>query len=288
MQGRLAQYDLLKPLYAHPAHLNFSRSQLYLAQTPQTQSLLVVKLLPMMADKLEQELFFNEIKVLQQLDASDSLHYLPLYASGQDTLVFESSGLKPQWVNYLVLPYLKQGSIRQFLDNQSYTLQQAGQLWLGMLDAVSVLHQQGWLHLDLKPSNFLLKNSDEVCLIDFAMAQRINAKPPTSVAITQGTPRYMSPEQFLGQPLTMQTDFYSLGLILYEMLTGQSMFNATSYQAWAVQHCQHPVPVLSQKLTSFQPLIDGLLAKNRHNRLNEVIEIRQMAQQAFDDAYHLL
>lgn len=298
MQAKLRQYDVIRPLQVQSAYLSFVRPQLYLGQALPNPALLVIKVLSVVAGKIEQDLFLREIYVLKQLKQFVSQYWLPLYDSGQDHLTGKSSSLKSQSVHYLVLPYMAQGSVRQFLDHQPYTLFQAGQLWLGMLDTVDALHQQGWLHLDLKPSNFLL-NSDttcsalQVCLIDFALAQphpRPNISSSDFLSLdaskTRGTPRYMSPEQFLGQPVTMQADFYSLGLILYELLTGQSMFNASSYQGWAVQHCQHPVALLPEPLAGFQTLIDGLLAKNRPNRLSDVTEIRQMAQQAFQTLNH--
>lgn len=298
MQAKLGQYDFIQPLQVQSAYLSFVRPQLYLAQALPNTTLLVIKILSAVAGKTEQDLFLHEIQVLKQLNQFSSQYWLSLCDSGQTDFTYTSSSLKAQSVHYLVLPYMAQGSVRQFLNHQPCTLSQAGRLWLGMLDAVDTLHQHGWLHLDIKPSNFLLTShtshsSLRVCLIDFALAQPypvLNIANPTFQAIeasrTRGTPRYMSPEQFLGQPATVQTDFYSLGLILYELLTGKSMFNASSYQGWAVQHCQHPVVLLPEPLVGFQALIDGLLAKNRCNRLSTVTDIREMAQQAFQTLNH--
>lgn len=284
---KLGQYHFIRPLQRQPSGLNFLRSQLYLVQTAHNPSWHVLKLLPVVAENTQQYLFLNEIKVLRQLNALDSPYWLVLQDSGQDNLIDDCSSLKPQVASYLLLPYIEQGSVKQLLDRQSLTLQQTQQLWMGMLDAVDALHQRGWLHLDIKPSNFLINTTTahaslQIYLIDFALAQPVNyCESFANFVITQGTPRYMSPEQFLGQPVNRQSDFYNLGLILYELLTRKSMFNATSYHGWAMQHCQHPVALLPDPLAGFQPLIDGLLAKNRQNRLYQISEIRQMAQHAF-------
>lgn len=293
MEGRLGQYHLIRPLQAQVSHLNFARPQLYLAQATDDQSLYVIKFLSVTAGQIEQELFLNEVRVLNELREIDSSYWLPLLKIGQEVLLLKSSSTPPELVRYLVLPYMEQGNIRDFLSSQICTLQQTEQLWLGMLDAVLALHKNGWLHLDLKPSNFLINAPSNVYLIDFALAQpdiksQASNVAPKAMEATRGTPRYMSPEQFLGQQLTAQTDFYSLGLILYELLMQKSLYQANDYQGWAMQHCQQPVPLLPEHLASFQMLIDGLLAKNQHNRLNEVTEIRRLAQQAFQGVHHHL
>lgn len=293
-QGVLGRYRLIRPLQAYCASLSVIRPQLYLAQSIQDndQTLLVIKFLSITAGSTEQQQFLNEVRVLNDLNASGLSCWLPLHDSGRDTLIFYASGLNPEPMNYLVLPYIGYGSLKQALDTTTYSLKRVGQHWLNLLDCVEALHQHGWLHLDLKPSNILLKSASDIYLIDFALAQACIAMRSIAVRSpiltqTQGTPRYMSPEQFLGQTLDRQTDFYSLGLILYEMLTGKSIYSASSYQGWAVQHCQQPVPLLSQHLSGFQTLIDGLLTKNPHNRLADVDEIRQMAHYAFNDESYL-
>lgn len=287
MQGKLGHYNLIAPLHGHDRGV--TRPQLYLAQSIHDQEFLVIKLLSVNASTVEQQLFLNEMRVLRQLNGFNTGYWLPCYESGQDLLIDKLSSLEPDLVYYFTAPYMVHGSVKQALNRQPGTLQQAEPLWLSMLEAVTCLHQHHWLHLDIKPSNFLLKTPERVCLIDFALAQPINHTIQQGhVARTQGTPRYMSPEQFLGQPSNRQTDFYSLGLILYEILTGKSLFSASSYHGWAIQHCQKPVALLPECVRSFQPLMDGLLAKNRNTRLSEPDEIRSMFQHAVDGIRHQL
>ena len=97
---------------------------------------------------------------------------------------------------------------------------------------------------------------------------------------TAGTPPYMSPKQFTGQPLDKYSDYYSLGVIWYELLTGCLPFMANDYPGWAIAHCQQPVPFLcpNHQLSEFacqacQPFIDKLLAKRVENRINDLANI---------------
>lgn len=221
-----------------------------------------------------QSVFLNEIQVMRSLNQYSSSYWLPLLDSGSVTLLSQCNAAYR--ADYIVMPYQASPSVKQKLHTSGFSTQQAWQLWQTILASVTALHQQGWMHLDLKLSNVLYSSLQQVYLIDFALTQRIDQPHwPSDLSFTRGTPRYMSPEQFLAQPLNPQTEFYALGLILYELLTGKSPYNATDYATWAQQHCQQPVPLLSADLTRFQRLIDGLLAKNRQYRLQHMAEIEQ-------------
>lgn len=140
-----------------------------------------------------------------------------------------------------------------------------------MLNAVEELHQMGWIHADLKPSHFLLDGS--TCkLIDFEQSQRIG-----ETALQQSltaTPRYMAPELFHGEEKTVQTDLYALGIILLEWLTGQRL-QAQSYQDWAHLHCQSLKIELPKSFQCFSPLLQGLLAKQKSQRLQNTMAAKR-------------
>ncbi|ADO73627.1 bifunctional serine/threonine-protein kinase/formylglycine-generating enzyme family protein [Stigmatella aurantiaca] len=96
-------------------------------------------------------------------------------------------------------------------------------LGLGMARGLAAAHRQGVLHRDLKPANVLLTSGGEVKLLDFGLAELVDGDSgdgPPGARTTAGTPRYMAPEIFRGQPATPQSDLYSLGLVLYELCTG--------------------------------------------------------------------
>ncbi|XID74074.1 serine/threonine-protein kinase [Alkanindiges sp. WGS2144] len=279
---RLAHYDPIRLL--HCSCLT-SKPQLWLARSAHLpeQSIkkcYVIKLLPDSASFIEQCLIQNEIQVMQGLQTPNyHAYWMPLIEAGQGHTDFLQSA---QTLHYLVMPYFECGNLTQALRQNRFSLQQKGRLFLHLLDAIAALHQHNWLHLDLKPSNILLNSDSIPVLTDFALAQHVMfSQRKKSIRLTQGTPKYMSPEQFLGQPLNPQTDLYSLGLILYEMLAGKMPYQASSYEGWAVEHCQQAVPLLIEPLAQFQPLVDGLLAKNRQNRLHDPAQIKNMAKAAF-------
>lgn len=295
----LAAYNLLRPLRLNSLE---DQAQVYLARVIYSGELVVVKWLPHLTTQASQQLFYHEIAVLQHLlacqnQSQNHAPWLPLIATGQDFLLSAQSAQPLQKLRYMVMPYVAAGNLSQVLNSQSDHIPDLSELFWQLINAVELLHQCGWLHLDLKPSNILVKfnsKQPQVLLIDFAMARPISSFSIHNVnnqlipdKMTQGTPTYMSPEQFLAQDLNQQTDYYALGLIFYQLLTQQLPFcissaqGINSTQQWAMQHCQQPVPLLPVHLNCFQGLIDGLLAKQRHYRVQTMQEIKDLTHQAF-------
>lgn len=300
----MAQYLLLQPL---TGNRQAQQPQVHLAREINSNDLVVIKWLNDKSSAVEQRWFKQELTVLQHLVSGSNYPYvLAVIEAGYDGLFLsqlkDKKTLAAQQclaAQYLVMPYVKQGSLATALTKKILDIKDIHYIFMQLIDAVEKLHHYGWLHLDLKPSNILLASHHvvssylddrlQIALIDFALAQRITAPSNQLVSskMTQGTPKYMSPEQFLGQPLNQQTDYYALGLILYELLLRQSPFCAglaksdQNYQQWAIQHCQQPVPLLPSSFNSFQMLIDSLMAKDRQNRLHTAAHIRDLASVAF-------
>ena len=243
--------------------------------------------------------FEQEINALHHCQslAIDSTHAtsgIPtLYASNllPDTLIFDQQQPQQPVGPCLVMSYHSGETLKSLLYAHAklplLNLPQKMTIFLHSCQVVNRLHQFGLMHLDLKPANFIVKPNLEVVLIDFglsdfsvsdAMAKNdslINRKSHTA-----GTPAYMSPEQFTGQTVDKFSDYYSLGVIWYELLMGYLPFMADDYPDWAIVHCQQPVPFLcpNHQLSEFacqacQPFIDKLLAKRVENRINDLSNI---------------
>jgi serine/threonine protein kinase len=130
-----------------------------------------------------------------------------------------------------------------------------------------VIHVFGILHRDLKPANVMLREDNSPVLIDFGLARRsMDEVGTTGVGQVLGSPYYISPEQAQGQRVDARTDLYSLGVMFYEMLTGQRPYSGKTAMEIMEQHANAPVPRLPENVTLQQALLDRLMAKTLHER----------------------
>jgi hypothetical protein len=130
--------------------------------------------------------------------------------------------------------------------------------------ALDVAHRNGVVHRDVKPANVLLSKSGEVKLVDFGVA-RLDTSDLTKDGSSVGTPFYMSPEQILGRTVDGRSDLYSLGVILYELLSGRRPFTATGIGDLAAQIAEEPPP----RLGELRPDLEGTLAPVVHRLLEK-------------------
>ena len=114
-------------------------------------------------------------------------------------------------------------------------------------DALSAAHAAGIIHRDIKPGNIMVEPNGSVKVLDFGIARAVDGGSLTQTATVLGTSAYMSPEQALGQPVDARTDIYSLGCVLYEMLTGEPPFVADVAAAVMHQHVRvAPKPAIER------------------------------------------
>jgi predicted Ser/Thr protein kinase len=173
---------------------------------------------------------------------------------------------------YLALEYFPCGSLRERLKNplsESDALDYAEQL----AEALKVVHAAGIMHRDLKPSNLMLTDDNRLVLIDFGLARTTaSVTNITRPDLRVGTPYYMSPEQIDGKEPDLRCDLYSVGIILFEMLTGVLPFRGQSVAEIVQHHRNAALPRLPSKLLRYQGLIDRLLAKRPDDRYASTIE----------------
>jgi serine/threonine protein kinase len=114
----------------------------------------------------------------------------------------------------------------------------------------------------------MFRKDGAVVLVDFGIVKAVNEKTKlTRTGISVGTPQYMSPEQIKARKVDGRSDIYSLGIVLYELLTGKLPYQADDLVKLALQHTGDPIPKLPEKLKDFQPLIEKMLSKNPHERV---------------------
>jgi serine/threonine protein kinase len=113
----------------------------------------------------------------------------------------------------------------------------------------------------------MLRENGDVALIDFGLARALDgSSASTRTGVLRGSPYYMSPEQALGEVLDARSDFYSLGIMYYEMLTGKKPYTGGSAMDVLQQHVNAPLPMLPKALVQHEPLLLKLMAKSREDR----------------------
>ncbi len=135
-------------------------------------------------------------------------------------------------------------------------------------DALDYAHSQGIIHRDIKSENILFRRNGTPVVVDFGIARTINSTTRlTRTGVSIGTIHYMSPEQCRAEVLDGRSDLYSLGIVLYEMLTGRLPFDAKNEAGVLLKHLQASIPSLPEPLAALQPIITILLEKNRDKRI---------------------
>ena len=178
---------------------------------------------------------------------------------------------------FIAMEYIPGGNMRTLMqeheNDPEWALSVAGQIAL----ALGYAHTIGIVHRDVKPENILFRENGAAVLTDFGIAKTIASNTNLTRAGTIiGTPKYMSPEQTDGLGNDPTTDIYSLGIILFEMLTGNVPYDSENSMAVLYAHVHSPVPELPDELSDLQPLLNTLLAKKAEERAQDCDELAEI------------
>ena len=226
---RLGQYQILARISKGPV------STIYKAYQPKLDRFVAIKVLsPHVVDEegfLER--FTQEARAVAQLDHPN---IVPVYD-------FDQVGD----IAYIVLKYVESGTLRSMMTSQPMDLGLTVELVTQVGLALGYAHKHGVIHRDVKPSNILIGEGRWALLTDFGLAKILGGgRQLTRSGIGMGTPDYLAPEQAQGLPGDGRADLYSLGAMLYEMVTGHVPFEADSSMAVVVKHITEPPPPPSQ------------------------------------------
>jgi serine/threonine-protein kinase PpkA len=178
---------------------------------------------------------------------------------------------------YIVTEYFPGGSLELRIRNLM-TAKDSVDIFLQIAAALQIVHAANLCHRDLKPANVMMRPDGRIVLIDFGLAKHLGTSH-TNVGEIRGSPYYISPEQAEGAEVDQRSDIYSLGIMFYEMLTGQRPFKGTSVIGIIQSHRNDPIPVLPEAFSRFQRLIDGMLAKEPSERFPTVASaVAEMAR----------
>jgi DNA-binding response OmpR family regulator len=236
-------------------------ARVYLAAREGEDVPLVVKILrrEVLKNKTALQRFMEEYALVERIQ---SRHVARIYDHGQS-----------EEHAYLVMEFFEGGDLMKRLAGQALEPGEAMRIFRELMFALGDIHEKGILHRDLKPQNLMFRQDGTLAILDFGIAKHIDAIDRTKEGEVLGTPRYMSPEQVQGRALDLRTDIYSAGVLLYQMVTGQHLFEGETAVEVALQHLNTPPPALPEHLQAYQRLLDKLLEKDREARFRNADEV---------------
>jgi serine/threonine protein kinase len=205
--------------------------------------------------------FMHEARIVAQLSHSN---IVPVFDVGSHQGRF-----------YISMESLKGGGLEERMA-KGLSVPEAIKIVCGVAAGLDYAGSKGFVHRDIKPDNIMFRDDGTPVILDFGIAkQKDGDSKMTKTGTIVGTTGYMSPEQAMGQELDERSDIYSLGVMMYELLTGHVPFRGETAVAVLLKHVQEIPPPLPNNLSAFQPAIDKCLAKkpqDRYNRASEMVE----------------
>ena len=249
LQGQnLGKYRVLEPLGRG------GMARVYRAYHPQLDRYVAIKVLR--SDLVAEEEFLARFK--REARAVAALRHPNIV----QVFDFDARGD----VYYLVMELLEGDSLSRRLDDYSLReermpLGEVVRIVLDVLEAMAYAHSEGMIHRDVKPANILLTRRGEAVLTDFGIAQIIGGTQYTVSGALMGTLSYMAPEQGLEGHCDARSDIYSLGIVLYEMLTGEPPFDAETPLAILMKHVNDPLPLPRQRVPDVPEPLERVVLK---------------------------
>lgn len=237
----------------------------YLARDPSVEREVAIKVLPreMLHDPQFRSRFEREIKMVAALEHPA---IVPIYDVGEE-----------DGQPYFVMRYMTGGSLSDWIKKENFSIEDTARIIEKIAQGLAYSHKKGIVHRDLKPDNILFDNNGNPFISDFGVAKLTESSGGLTGSGVIGTPAYMSPEQAQGGEIDSRSDVYGLGVIVYQMLSGQQPYSADTPMGVVVKHITEPVPEILKLAPNLPPEVDDIikttLAKDKDKRYPTTIEL---------------
>lgn len=197
---------------------------------------------------------------------------------------------KDEEVHYIVMEYISGETLKERILREPLPIEMAVRIAADIAEALEHAHQNNLVHCDIKPHNILMTRAGRIKVTDFGIARAVSSATMHHTATIIGSVHYFSPEQAKGAAVGAKSDIYSLGVVLYEMLTGTVPFNGETPISIALKHLQEEPRPIRELKPEVPPLLEAIVLKamakdvaNRYNDISEMITDLKSVQNYFRD-----
>ena len=190
---------------------------------------------------------------------------------------------------YIVMEYVEGKTLKQLLKRRgSLTITEVIDIMSQLTDGMAHAHDSYIIHRDIKPQNIMILDNGMIKITDFGIAMALNSTQLTQTNSVMGSVHYLPPEQAAGRGSTIRSDIYSMGILMYELLTGSVPYKGDNAVEIALKHLKEPLPSIREKLPELPQSIENIIlkatAKNPQNRYKDAREMHQDIITAMDES----
>ncbi len=223
-------------------------SNVYKARQKKLNRIVALKVLDSAGDDEAESRFFSEAQAMKELNHQNLVTVFD-YGREQDKI-------------FIAMTFINGQSLADVIKKKKILpVRNASYIAWKIAEGLKYAHKRGVIHRDIKPSNIMMMEDEDICIIDFGISITAGSQRLTSAGMTMGTPEYMSPEQCQNRNVTQQSDIYSLGIVFYEMLSGDPPFVGGAALSILNKHLHEAPMSLKKKNPEVPPALEKIINK---------------------------